>query len=145
MVEKEAMLAVAFGFVAFSVPLLYQDTKHMWQSPPPAAFPPPPPDYGSYTYPDEDDKDAMQAIKSLEAAIVVLGKHHSLTQESLQAVQGIMQKFGHTSLSASDVSASGKESWMTPFSTSPVGEFLLKWNHTVVLHVFKRVGLKGVR
>ena len=56
--EKEAMLAVAFGFVAFSVPLLYQDTKHMWQSPPPAAFPPPPPDYGSYTYPDEDDKDA---------------------------------------------------------------------------------------
>ena len=53
--EKQALLAVAIGFVAFSVPLLYQDTKHIWQAPPP---PPPPPEYPSYTYPEEDDKDA---------------------------------------------------------------------------------------
>lgn len=53
--EKQALLALAIGFVAFSVPLLYQDTKHIWQAPPP---PPPPPEYPSYTYPEEDDKDA---------------------------------------------------------------------------------------
>ena len=56
--EKQALLAVAFGFVAFSVPLLYQDTKHIWQAPPASAFPPPPPEFPSYAYPEEDDKDA---------------------------------------------------------------------------------------
>ena len=79
--EKQALLAIAFGFVAFSVPLLYQDTKHIWQAPPGSAFPPPPPEFPSYTYPEEDDKDAKF--------------RRACTDGNLVEAEAVLKEFGH--------------------------------------------------
>ena len=74
--ERLLALAVPIGFVAFTLPLLYSDTKHLWR-PVPDEPPPPPP----YVHHDLDDDTPngkfRQAVTSgdLTAAKDLIGEH----------------------------------------------------------------------
>tara|TARA_B110001452_G_scaffold41992_1_gene32236 strand:+ start:2607 stop:4346 length:1740 start_codon:yes stop_codon:yes gene_type:complete len=78
--DLQVIVAALAGFVAFSIPLLYQDTKHIWQ--PPLVPPPPPPfpDYSSYQYPEEEDQDAKF--------------RHACTSGSIAEAEKLLQEHG---------------------------------------------------
>jgi ankyrin repeat protein len=52
--ERLLGLAIPIGFVAFTLPLLYSDTKHLWASPAPRDEAPPPPPSWHQHAPDAD-------------------------------------------------------------------------------------------
>lgn len=46
--ERLLALAIPIGFIAFTLPLLYSDTRHLWATPKPPDAPPPPPPWHQY-------------------------------------------------------------------------------------------------
>ncbi|KAL1529249.1 hypothetical protein AB1Y20_000204 [Prymnesium parvum] len=58
-----ASFALLVGFVAFSLPLLFHDTKHLWSAPPPSAEPTPAiPSFPPYQHEDEPSSEFRKAV-----------------------------------------------------------------------------------
>ena len=71
--------ALMVGFVAFSMPLLFHDTKHLWREPPPPAAPTTPsyPTYPPYQEEDSASSDFRKAVNDGDATrLAELVKEH---------------------------------------------------------------------